>query len=431
MTDFHHNVFYYYRGARQVREHLYDQQLEDNTTKALANTLTHTSPEVANKFLHWLGIPGSGRPRVELQRKSIGKHRISRTTHRLLLELVARAAQQEDSVDTTLALPGEGDTRPDAWLYGDDYVVLIESKVGDAQLQLAQRERHFQKLCGEPPRQPRREQRTWAQVHGCFLAIASELENGTTDKWLVKQFTQYLEWQGMSDFAGFEEAAFDFFLRDEEEREPDTKRWVRGRMRALAEKVLENGLRSLAPSFYQVFHVGNIGARADHCWVAFGPDDPGFKAVAHQTVSIYEYGLDVFANVELRPAVNKLRSKMRTEKEEFRQVISALPEPFTIQIQERKKRQYQQYDYFPIAKLEGRADARYGPFGLKDPQSCSFDYLERLIEEEEIEYPYLSVRRTIPRERVLKLSERNAGRLVDDVIGMLREFHKFVDFVNR
>ena len=184
---------------QQAGTQQYDQQLEDNTTKALTNTLIHTSPEVANRFLQWLGIPSRGTPKVELQRKTIGRHRISRTSHRLLLGLVAKTAQHGNTVDTSLAGPIEGDSRPDAWIFGDDYVVLIESKVGDAQLQTEQMKRHFQKLCGESSQQPRCEQRTWADVHQFFIRVASELESKGRDKWLIRQFTQYLEWQGMTE----------------------------------------------------------------------------------------------------------------------------------------------------------------------------------------------------------------------------------------
>lgn len=37
MTDFHRNIFSYYKGASQPEQDR-EQQLEDNTTKALVNT---------------------------------------------------------------------------------------------------------------------------------------------------------------------------------------------------------------------------------------------------------------------------------------------------------------------------------------------------------------------------------------------------------
>lgn len=75
MPDFHHNIFYYYRGAMQ-EDSQFERQLEDNTTKALINTLEHCSQSVSQKFLNWLGIHASGKPHFELQRKSIGEAKI-------------------------------------------------------------------------------------------------------------------------------------------------------------------------------------------------------------------------------------------------------------------------------------------------------------------------------------------------------------------
>ena len=44
MVDFHHNIFCYYRGFKD-EEQSRIRQLEDNTTKALINTLEHGSNE--------------------------------------------------------------------------------------------------------------------------------------------------------------------------------------------------------------------------------------------------------------------------------------------------------------------------------------------------------------------------------------------------
>jgi hypothetical protein len=371
MADFHHNVFYYYKGAKETKEELYDHQLEDNTTKALTNTLIHTSPIVATKFLEeFLGLQGAGKLEIQLQKKTIGKEKISRRSQRLLFGL-QQAEIQQDPLATNFVGPVEGESRPDAWLYGEDYVVLVESKVGGTQLEPEQMERHFQKLQVESLEQPKRTVRTWNQIHQFFVGMLSEL-NGM-DKWLVGQFTQYLEWKGMSEFTGFEEWIFDFFVHID--KDPETKRLVRDIMRSLAEKILRgpNGLRDFAPSFYKEFHVGNFGAEDDHYWVAFGPGDPDFKQVAHQTISIYDYGLDVFVNVELLPAINRLRKKLQSEKRKFKEVVSALPEPFTVQVEERKSREHQPrtYDCYLIAKLEGGTRRHHHPgvYGLKDPQS--------------------------------------------------------------
>jgi hypothetical protein len=146
MTDFHDNIFNYYRGPEQAQQRKYDAQLENNTTKALVNTLQHCDPAVAIKFLEWLGIKGiktTAKVGIELQRQTIGEERIRRAPQRVLLGLVAERKPGGDVATAKADGRGNGESRPDAWLYGEDFVVAIESKVGDAPLQPSQMQGHL------------------------------------------------------------------------------------------------------------------------------------------------------------------------------------------------------------------------------------------------------------------------------------------------
>ena len=428
MTDFHDNVFYYYRGARQSQQGQYDQQLEDNTTKALVNTLQHCNPSVALRFLEWLGIETTGRVRVELQKASIGRERIRSALQRLLLGLVAVPKPRDDSIASELNGPVDGDSRPDAWLYGEGFVVLIESKVGDASLRSDQMSCHLRKLQVDTKHQPKCQVRTWADVHQFFRRL-SELND--KDKWLVEQFSQYLEWKGMTEFTGFEEWMFPFLVSDEQDAE--NKARIRHAMEGFGEKILDepNGLRALDASFYEMGNVGNFHSGDDHFWVAFGPAKPAnFRNLAHQTISLYDYGLDVFVNVELSPAVNLLRERLRDARQTFIELVTALPGPFSVRIEERKKlAQPRNFDYYPIATLEAGTYRRphSGRYGLKNPASSEFNDLDRLLE---IEYPYFSLRRRIERKQVLNLSSGNGDALVDKVLSVMKEFHPLVAFIN-
>jgi hypothetical protein len=427
VTDFHHNIFYYYRGPQQANPEQYDQQLEDNTTKALANTLRYCAPIVALKFLEWLEITASGNIEVELQKSTIGTEKIRRTSQRLLLGIVAVPENKEDPILSKLKGLATGDSRPDAWIYGEDFVVLIESKVGNASLELNQMRSHFQKLQKDTSRPVECKVQTWAEIHKFFTSLISVLTD--KDKWLVEQFTQYLEYKNMSEFSGFEETMFEFFVHTE--KDSDIKQWIRSTMDLLGKEILlkPNGLQSLNKSFYTMHHVGNFGAKDDHFWVAFGPKE--FGNYAHQTISLYDYGLDVFANIELAPAIKKLREKIRNEKPRFREIVSELPEPFSVCIEERKNKQASIYNYYPIATLE--AGVRKFPnlerYGLKDPKSNGFDYLEILLEQ--IQFPYVFLRKRIKRMQLLELSSKgNADALVDQVLTIMRNFQPLVEFIN-
>jgi hypothetical protein len=424
MTDFHQNIFYYYRGAKQSGPER-DQQLEDNTTKALLNTLQHCSPVVAAKLLGWVGITAPGRTEFALQKSTIGGERIRSKSQRLLLGIVGQAQAANESICNQLTGAQVTDGRPDAWLYGEDFVVLIESKVGASVLEPNQMSCHGKKLRPYVAPRPRCRVLTWAQVHKFFVALLPDLRD--KNKWLVEQFTQYLEWTGMTEFVGFEEGIFEFFVHSD--KDPDAKKWVRDTMRALAEKVLygDQGLKAF-DRFYEGYHIGRFGPEDDHYWVAFGPKE--FKQSAHQTISLYEYGLEVFVNVELLPVIKKLREKIQSNEPLFRQVISQLPPPFTVQIRERKRRKkgVMDYDDYIIAAIETGIYEQI-PYGLDDPQSPGFEYIRALLQQ--IEYPYLSIRRRIDRKRVLEPSGGNGEALVNEVIGVLKAFHPVVHFINQ
>ena len=423
MTDFHHNIFYYYRGAKQSDQDR-DRQLENNTTKTLINTLEHCSSKVVVEFLKWLDIAATGKAKFELQKETIGERRIRRKSQRLLLGLVSDKGQ--NTVCAELEGPAERGSRPDAWLYGKDYVVLIESKVGDVPLELNQMRCHFQKLQIGGNQQPRCEVRTWAEVHRFFIGILPNLSD--KDKWLVEQFTQYLEWNSMTEFTGFEEEMFDFFVTHDDE-DTGTKKWVRDTMQAFANKILNgtDGLRSFNDAFYRDNHVGNLGLNDDHCWVAFfGPENGGQDGPignwAHQTVSIYDYGLDVFVNVELKPAVDKLRKKISRNRQAFRDTISKLPGSFSVEVAERKYNRPRYYDYYRVASLEADylKHPNLGPAGL--------EYMETLLKQ--IHLPYLSVRRRIDKKQALELSRGNGDDMINEVVSIMKAFHPLVEFIN-
>jgi hypothetical protein len=427
MTDFHNNIFYFYRGAKQ-RGQNQEQQLEDNATKALINLLQHCDSVVASEFLKSLGIKtdNDNTIKFELQKPTIGHENISHRAQRLLLAIVEENDPENASICKKLNGPFEGDSRPDAWIYGKDFVVLLESKIGDSPLELNQMRCHWQKLQNGVRPCTNSKILTWAEVHQFFAnrlpIILPNLQG--RDKWLVEQFKQYLEWTGMTEFIGFEESVFEFFVH--QEKDPHIKKWMRAAMQGLAEQVLssDHGLETF-DKFYSDYHVGNFSEKDDHFWAAFGP--PKFGGLAHQTVALYDYGLDVFVNVELLPAINRLRKKIKANDLKFREVISDLPAPFTVQIQERKAKRPRVFDYYTVAELEaGVHDSVL--YGLKDPKSPGFEYLVTLLNQ--VQLPYLSVIRRIKRKQVVELSKGGGKTLVDEILKITKAFHPLVQFIN-
>jgi len=171
--------------------------------------------------------------------------------------------------------------------------------------------------------------------------------------------------------------------------------------------------------------MGTIRLEDTYCWVAFGPGDLRYRQWAHQTISLDSYALEVFVNVELKPTIDRLRKKIHQNKQAFREIISKLPEPFSVRVEERKQKQAALYLCHTIANLD--------TYCLKNPDSelgrHGFDYIEVLLEQ--VHLPYLSVRRRIDRNSVLEVSQKDRGQsLVDEVVSVMQKFHPLVDFIN-
>ncbi len=382
MTDFHRNVFYYYKGAHQSQQEV-ERQLENNTTKSLVNTLEYCNDPVAVMFLDWIGITATGRQiKFQLQKKTIGEQEMRGKSQRLLLGL-APTKEDDDPCAMLDGMATEGDSCPDAWLYGEDFVVLIESKVIGS-LDPDQMRCHAHKLQGELEQQPKCEVRTWAEVHGFFKRLLDESGDKLSDrdKWILDQFTQYLEELGMSEFIGLEPEIFDYVVAPEDE---DTRQKVIGTIRSFADKIMAQ-LRDISElSFYEDYDVGKFQRGAEYCWVAFGPKDKAYRQWAHQTITLDAKGIEVFVNVELKSATDRLKKKLRLNGQTFRKVILGLlpNEPYSVRVEERKQRQASIYDYNPIVTLNAcdLKDSHLGAPGFSD--------IETLIER--ISLPYLPI----------------------------------------
>ena len=399
--DFHRNVFYYYRGPARERS-LIDRQLENNTTKALVNVLENCNPTLTAQFLHWLGVDAASQKiHFELQNKTIGECRIQRAKKKLLLGLVGgRSAENGPSVEVA----PEGLSLPDAWIYGDDFVVLVESKLGPT-LNAEQRACHM-KLLGAGAEERRV---TWQGVHA-FLSDISELAD--VDRFLVQQFTRYLEYTGMATTSTVTKELFDFLLNPED---AEGKRWVRETMHALAITVagkLERPTLNV--------NVGNIqkepGGWWYSCWVTLSRSEHA-STEAHITIELLPYELNIYANVDTA-TIRRLFKGLEKRPEAFRAMLATL-EGFDITVNDRRRLQVQKFEYVPVMKFRS---GRY----IED--ETSFGHLVYLLKSLRVPgtYPSFSVSKGFNRQEVLGMK----GSLPERLIGAAHQVEPIVRFVN-
>lgn len=404
MPDFHHNIFYYYRGA-SLSDTARERQLEDNTTKALVNVIEHCDLNVSKAFLDWLGIEVCDKPICELQRTNISCGSIKRKSIRILLGLIPSKASHSSNNTS----PARSDSRPDAWIYGNDYVILIESKIVGG---LDRHQIHRHQAILQTKEDPI--VKTWPQIHHFFKTLNVNLSS--KDAWIIYQFIKYLEFNSMGGFTGFDAEIFDFFLS---QGDVDTKKWFREYMHIFAEAVSVE-LKRL-DTFYEHYDLGNIKASSKNCWIAFGPSGSEYRKYAHLSVSIDPMGVSVFVNVETQHAVKKLKECISQKKQLFLDTIFNLPclDICSIEVMERSQVRVSLYEYTQAIIINGSI--------LRDAtlRTKSFDYLESVISS--ITYPEFIVRVVLPRKDAIS---RREG-ILTDIIGIATDLNTLVALINR
>jgi hypothetical protein len=155
-VDLHHNIFYSYRGPN-IDGADRDRQLENNLTKALINTLCLGGEAVWRPFLAEFGLADAPSAAFLLQRRDLPSGRAANKRHRVLLGISKRKSvwSPDARAETTY------ESVPDAWVYGDGFAVLVESKVNDADFSPGQMQGHLARLQSSEPTPPKIALKTW------------------------------------------------------------------------------------------------------------------------------------------------------------------------------------------------------------------------------------------------------------------------------
>ena len=405
--DLHHNLFYSYRGPNADSADR-DRQLENNLTKALINALSLGGDAVWRPFLADLGLQAVRSAEFLLQRRDLPSGSASKKRDRVLLGI---SKVKSDWVPDFGLQPTYASV-PDAWIYGDGFAVLVESKViGD--FSSDQMCAHLACLGGGTP--PKFVKRTWREIHSFFRALLPQMTDSSS-RLLVSQFVQFLEFSAMSEFTGFQLDHFHYFLMHDDD---DARRWVREQVESFAAQV-QTGLRAFAP-FYEAYDVGALRLTDSSCWAAFGLRPPEYRKVTHQTILLCSDGLRVFVNTELKNAADQLKSVLIHSEAGFRGALQRLHEldPFQLVLEERIQRQASKYGYTPKMQLhssmlvEATGDVAWRAFTQT---------INRLP------LPYLRIERLVPAAKLIELSK--CDKAVQHVVDTLTQNHAIVSLLN-
>lgn len=404
--DLHHNLFYSYRGPNAESADR-DRQLENNVTKALINTLRLGGEAVWRPFLADLGLGNAMQPEF-LLRRDLPSGSACKKRDRVLLGISKGKSEWTPDLGACSAYANI----PDAWIFGDGFAVLVESKVsGDFSSE--QMGAHLACLGAATP--PKFVQRTWNEIHSFFRGLLGQITREPA-KLLVEQFVQFLEYSTMAEFTGFQRDHFQYFLLHDDD---DARRWVREQMESFASQVLK-GLQTFDP-FYEACDVGVLKRADPYCWVAFGPRSPEYRNVTHQSASLRANGLCVFVNTELKNATDRLKAVLRHSEAEFRGALEQLHRfgRFEMVLKQRTQLQASLYEETPKIQLhssmlvEGTGDEVWKAF---------------IHTVDGLPLPYLRIERLVPTAKLIELSAGN--KAVSYVEEILRQNHPVVSLLN-
>jgi len=411
-----HNVFLAYPGARtgddaRLRQH------EDNLTKALVNTLVHGGPKLRQAFLDLCGVQLDGCLSCAMQTDEPPGAGVRHRRRRVLLGVVPPGVAPGDRAPAGSRPSSTGRRRPDAWLWGRGFSVLIEAKV-DGALDEAQWEDHARWLAGDEGGIERCEI-GWPDVHRALSCALPKLDN-ELDRWLARQLCDYLEHTHMAGFTGLESDFFDYFHDPGDE---ETRVWVRDTFGALAGRIRER-LVEVDP-WYADVDIGRLEGTAQQAWMAFGSVDKSYRQFAHLTLAAGADGLELKVNVELKAAIQRLRAVLRHDPVGFRLALASLPSetPVSVVVEERIAERPRVFRCEPRAvfALSALLDPRIG--------EATFSLFTTLVNT--IPLPYVTIGGLLARTTAEKLSTVDSGKpVVDEIVARMQALHPLVARIN-
>ena len=420
MKDPHQNLFFYYRGPSNSDKKAEDIHVEDNTTKSLINTLEFLNTVeldfFLNHLLHKINVPPSKAISFKLQihgERSRPDALVSLSSRNIFIESKVQAVLEKDQIMRHLN-----------FLKQNDVLLIITNNIKDHEKVKEWDNQRLRFL-------------TWGEIH----FIARETFNSVKkDKKLIavkimlKHFIDYLEVATLTEFNGFREEDFDFFVDYNKYYLPILKK----KIDSLAESVKQNLPFEL--NEYQQSFVGNMpkDMKPDNSiWVAIQKkNEPKGNSFLQNnfTLQIDRDGLQINAVIR-NGGIENERTPLGTFYKKMQDSTLALKtfkkiavfekkqsNKVKFQINERTPRYGDQirpgnerwYEVFTILidHLTSENDIKY---------LCSF--LEKI---ERPNFPGIRIQRYIPRSDPLL---QNKEELIKQIIGTWVSFKPFLSMV--
>ena len=284
--DITKNLFWWFRGPSDKGGIGAHRQLENNLTKSLVSVLDHCNRGVVLRaFLKTLGLALSKNVVFSLQRRPF---LAGASKKRIVLGITVGPAELVEKDG------GAEAGRPDAWVCGGNWTVLIENKIG-SKLSTAQLASHAI-AAGWAKGTFKTCMTSWTELHRLFRECLPFLpQKDHVSGLLLQEWLSYLEHQNMTEFEQLDAIDFDFFALPEDERRallPRMKTRIRGLARMLDEAAIARKIASLyTKSKVRDWKIGEHASKGRGGWLNIGGDPS--PRTWHATVFIRVDGLAI------------------------------------------------------------------------------------------------------------------------------------------
>jgi hypothetical protein len=331
MSQPHKNLFFYYRGASPQRKYFdiaFEQQLEDNATKALIYVLEHADRKrVLAPFLHRIvGVHEENQldaVQFVLQRVNIG--------HEATRKRIALCIAPEKGLLHSNK-PGSSPHRlgrPDAWIWREDaFAVLVETKIrGRANVRQI---RNHLNAAGWKPSSVTITPRSWSEIYDCFQHIRHGAPLDDVSKLLLNELLRYIRMIGLATATAFDFDDFAYFMLPVDDRQSTHRSLLMRKLVRFTQDL------SASPSMRRIIkryagqggatekfvHPGVFKKDATSFWITLGKKER--RDHCHLTIRMSEQGMSLEAFSPHRSFTKRLVRKLKLNQREFLNALKPL-----------------------------------------------------------------------------------------------------------
>lgn len=351
------NLFFYYRGpsSRKVDDEP-DKQIEDNTTKALINTLSNSE-------------------------KGLLKHFLNKSN-------IAIQVNDNDNVDYDLQI-SKDESRPDASIKISQYEVCIESKI-DSPLRKDQINKHLQSIskgfliCITPRKnditithqidKSNLKFITWKDIYIYFQNYVAEKDQ---TKFVLAQFLEYLEAINMSPFNGWDRKDFEAFLYIEDDPQEENRIRVK--------KKLEGYLKELKEilnkeKLYVDLEIGGKGGKLgrldrEHIWGVLAKPDIKPINQPHFSFILNSDFFSIGIQIEGTKPSKKIYQKIKSKENVLYNILTEL-EGYNFIVRNRYNIRVQLWDSYEVANIRLGKEAKENDLEYLTKKIGQYDRVE-------------------------------------------------------